>query len=137
MPPPSIGSSANVPARLLSDCCEHFSANAWMIYRSQLSHASHLRIGNMLPPGGVFIRIPYPNMTFPSIRSRHALLQGWPNYGSRAASGPPTSLTRPANYIAHFFKHHLSGCEQQCNSIGCCLSLVDLSPAAAVSCKQR
>jgi len=29
---------------------------------------------------------------------------------------------RPAKYLAHFFKHHVADCGQQCNSIGCCLS---------------
>jgi len=30
--------------------------------------------------------------------------QGWPNNCWRAASGPPTSLIRPAKYFAHFFQ---------------------------------
>jgi len=34
----------------------------------------------------------------------------------------PTSLIRPAKYLAHFFKCHVSDCGQQCNSINCCLS---------------
>jgi len=38
--------------------------------------------------------------------------QGWPSYG------PPTSLIRPAKYLAQFFKHHVSDFGQQCNSIG-------------------
>ena len=35
--------------------------------------------------------------------SLHILHQRWPNYGLRAASGPPTSLIRPAKYLANFF----------------------------------
>jgi len=30
--------------------------------------------------------------------------QGWPNYGPRAAYGRPTSLFRPAKYLADFFQ---------------------------------
>ena len=51
-----------------------------------------------------------------------SLHQVWPNYGPRASSSPPTSLIRPAKYLAHFFKCHVSDCRQQCNSINCCLS---------------
>ena len=51
-----------------------------------------------------------------------SLHQGWPNYGPRAASSPPTSLIRPANTLHIFFKCHVSDCGQQCNSIKCCLS---------------
>jgi len=32
----------------------------------------------------------------------YSLTQGWPNYDTRAASGSPTSLIRPAKYLAHF-----------------------------------
>jgi len=34
--------------------------------------------------------------------SLHILHQRWPNYGPRTASGPPTSLIRPAKYLANF-----------------------------------
>jgi len=56
--------------------------------------------------------------------------QGWPNYRPRTASGP-------RNTLHIFFKHHVSNCGQQGNSVGCHMSLVDVSAAAAVSCKQR
>jgi len=36
--------------------------------------------------------------------SLHSLHQRWPNYGPRAASGPPTSLMRPVKYLANFFQ---------------------------------
>ena len=36
--------------------------------------------------------------------SLHSLHHRWPNYGPWAASGLPTSLIRPAKYIAHFFQ---------------------------------
>ena len=45
-----------------------------------------------------------------------------PRLRPRAASSPPTYLIRPAKNLAHVFKHHVSDCVQQCNSIGCCLS---------------
>jgi len=35
--------------------------------------------------------------------SLHNLHQRWPNYGLWAASGPPTSLIRPAKYFANLF----------------------------------
>ena len=41
---------------------------------------------------------------------------------ARGRIQPPTSLIRPAKYMAHFFKCHVSECGQQCNKIGCCLS---------------
>jgi len=47
--------------------------------------------------------------------------QEWPNYGQQATSSPPTRLILPAKYLAHFFKHHISNCRKQCNSIGFCL----------------
>jgi len=44
----------------------------------------------------------------------------------------------PAHQIpCIFFKHLVSNCGQQCNRIGCWLSLVDLIAVAATSCKQR
>ena len=49
-------------------------------------------------------------------------MAGWPNYGSQAASGPPTSLSGPPNTWRILFKHRVSDCGQQCNSIGCRLS---------------
>jgi len=58
-----------------------------------------------------------------------SLAQGWSNYGPRAAAGPPITL--------HILKHRVSNCGQQCKSICFCLSLVDLSTAAELSCKQR
>ena len=50
----------------------------------------------------------------------------------------PTNQFNPAcQYLAHFLKYNVFDCGQQCTSIRCCLSLVDLSAAAALSCKQR
>jgi len=59
------------------------------------------------------------------------LSKSGPNYGRRPHPA------RQIGYLANFFKHRFSDCGQQCNSIGCCLSLVDLSAAAALSCKQE
>jgi len=71
-----------------------------------------------------------------TMNSRHmvSIARRWPNYAPRAAS-----VRRPGSskHLAHFFKHSVSHCGWQCNSSGCCLSLVDLSAAAALSCKQR
>jgi len=57
--------------------------------------------------------------------ARNRYLPGLPNSWCqpcpRTVSGP-SSLIRSAKYLAHFFKHHVSDCVQQCNSIGCCLS---------------
>ena len=47
--------------------------------------------------------------------SVHSLDQGWPNLR-------PAGRIRRAKYLAHFFKHHVSDCAQQCNNNGCCLS---------------
>jgi len=76
------------------------------------------------------------NKSILNIRVKH-ILQAWPNYGSQAASDPPTSLIQSAKYLGKFFQAPRFHCRQQCNSIGCCLSLVGLSAAAALSCKQR
>jgi len=78
----------------------------------------------------------------PSISDLHTSQYKLPAQGvaklrSKDRIRPADQFNPPAKYLAHFFKHHVSDCEELCNSIGCCLSLVDLSATAALSCKQH
>ena len=100
--------------------------NSAKFYAVQIHPHEKFRCGEPMP--NFSGKLP-PEKTLPYAYDH--VLQGWPNYG------PPTILIRPAKHHAHFFKHNVFDCGQQCNVIGCCSSLVDLSAVAALSCKLR